>query len=203
MLSAHSMLSASSAAVAFTPGGKSFMKKMPGSTAPFGFFDPLGLSPESVEDAKLFREAELTHGRVAMMAAAGFLVQESFHPLFPSIGGPAINQLGQCDLATGLGLLTPIFLSEMLRATKGWVEPNFSTPESQSRTIRMLRENYKPGDLGLDLTGNKPKGEWADATTGPWAEWQNKELNNGRLAMIAVAGMVGQELATGSGIFGA
>jgi hypothetical protein len=203
MLSASIMLSASSAAVAFTTGGKAFVRKLPGATSPFGFFDPLDLAPESVEGVKLFREAELTHGRVAMMAAAGFLVQESFHPLFPGIGGPAINQLGQCNLATGLALLTPIFISEIFRATKGWVEPNFSTPETKARTIRKLREGYKPGDLGLDLTGNKPKGTWADATTGPWAEWQNKELNNGRLAMIAVAGMVGQELATGSGIFGA
>ena len=30
---------------------------------------------------------------------------------------------------------------------------------------------------------------------------QTKELNNGRLAMIAVAGMVGQELATGGKLF--
>ena len=32
---------------------------------------------------------------------------------------------------------------------------------------------------------------------------QNKEINNGRLAMIGVAGMVGQELVTQHGIFGA
>ena len=34
-------------------------------------------------------------------------------------------------------------------------------------------------------------------------DMQAKELNNGRLAMIAVAGMVGQELATQHGLFGA
>ena len=31
---------------------------------------------------------------------------------------------------------------------------------------------------------------------------QTKEINNGRLAMIAIAGMVGQELSTGSKLFG-
>ena len=36
------------------------------------------------------------------------------------------------------------------------------------------------------------------ATSGFFFEMQTKELNNGRLAMIAIAGMVGQELATGA-----
>jgi len=188
---------------AFTPGGKAFVKTLPGALAPFGFFDPLQLTPESVEDVLLWREAEITHGRVAMVAALGFVVGENFHPMFPSIGGPAINMLGQCDAQVAAGLLTPIFLSEMYRATKGWVEPNFSDAEVQRSTIRKLRDNYLPGSLGLDLTGNKPKdSKWLTATTGPWADWQNKELNNGRLAMLAIAGMVGQELATGTTLFG-
>ena len=33
------------------------------------------------------------------------------------------------------------------------------------------------------------------------ARRQTKELNNGRLAMIAIAGMVGQEVATGAELF--
>jgi len=32
-------------------------------------------------------------------------------------------------------------------------------------------------------------------------EMQTKEINNGRLAMFAIAGMVGQELATGNKLF--
>ena len=39
------------------------------------------------------REAELAHGRVGMLAAAGFLVQESFHPIYDGIGGPAIEMI--------------------------------------------------------------------------------------------------------------
>ena len=31
--------------------------------------------------------------RVVMLASAGFLVQESFHPLFTADGGPAIEQI--------------------------------------------------------------------------------------------------------------
>ena len=48
---------------------------MSGVTAPFGFFDPMGLTPETNEELQLYREAELAHGRVAMVAALGFLVQ--------------------------------------------------------------------------------------------------------------------------------
>ena len=65
--------------------GKDWMLQAPGITAPLGFFDPAGLcdSPTmSVSEAKRFREAELTHGRVAMLATLGWFVAEEFHPFF-------------------------------------------------------------------------------------------------------------------------
>ena len=50
--------------------GKAALEKMVGQTAPFGIFDPLGLADDkSEEELMLFREAELAHGRVAMMGA--------------------------------------------------------------------------------------------------------------------------------------
>merc|ERR1719488_359016 len=61
------------------------MKSMPGITGPIGFFDPLGYAEaEGVTEGKIrfYREAELKHGRVAMLASLGFLVGEQFHPLF-------------------------------------------------------------------------------------------------------------------------
>ena len=61
----------------------------------------------------------------------------------------------------------------------------------EGRGMRALREGYLPGDLGFDPLGLKPKGE-ADLLA-----MQNKELNNGRLAMLAIAGMTAQELVTG------
>lgn len=52
-------------------------KSQAGVSGPFGFFDPLGLCPQSKKDFSKFREAELKHGRVAMLAFAGFVLAES------------------------------------------------------------------------------------------------------------------------------
>merc|ERR1719443_2260604 len=54
-----------------------------GITAPAGYFDPLGLATTVTAGKLLFyREVELKHGRVAMLAALGMVVGEQFHPLF-------------------------------------------------------------------------------------------------------------------------
>merc|ERR1719515_170451 len=65
--------------------GVEYAKSLPGVTGPLGFFDPLGFcSAEDVTQGKIrfYREVELKHGRVGMLAALGFLVGENFHPLF-------------------------------------------------------------------------------------------------------------------------
>lgn len=58
--------------------GSDYVATLPG--APFGdgaIFDPLNLSAgASPEDIKKWREAELKHGRVSMLAALGILVAE-------------------------------------------------------------------------------------------------------------------------------
>jgi hypothetical protein len=64
--------------------GLTYAKTLPGITAPLGFFDPLGFCSGDVTEGKIkfYREVELKHGRVSMLAALGFLVGENFHPLF-------------------------------------------------------------------------------------------------------------------------
>merc|ERR1711959_101329 len=47
------------------------------------YFDPLGLSTVvSAGKFMFYREVELKHGRVAMLAALGIVVGEQYHPLF-------------------------------------------------------------------------------------------------------------------------
>jgi len=74
--------------------GAAFAITLPGVCAPFGFFDPLDLVPKDQSEILMWREAELTHGRVSMMAAVGFLVQEKFHPIFPWTEGVVERQRG-------------------------------------------------------------------------------------------------------------
>jgi len=52
-----------------------------------------------------------------------------------------------------------------------------------------------PGDSGWDPLGLKPSDPRA------YLDLQNKELNNGRLAMIASAGILLQETVTGEKVF--
>ena len=136
--------------------------------------DPLGLTEELTKEEVLrFREAELAHGRVSMVAALGFLVQENFHPLFPDIGGSAARQLDtvlQTETGQGImaSLLFTVMLTEIQRARVGWMPP--------SEGMQQLRPEYVPGDLGFDPLGMRPSSD-ADLLA-----MKNKELNNGACA---------------------
>ena len=51
-----------------------FCYGLPGAIAPVGEFDPANLlADQSKDEVYRWREAELTHGRVGMLASAGFL----------------------------------------------------------------------------------------------------------------------------------
>ncbi len=71
-----------------------------GEVAPTGYFDPLGLSNgKDAATLKQWRQAELKHGRVAMLAAVGLLTQEitSIIPSVDAPQGPAIHHLELLD----------------------------------------------------------------------------------------------------------
>ena len=83
-----------------TPAKPAFAYGLPGNFNPIGGgelnFDPQGFLIGKTElEVNRYRECELTHGRVGMLASVGFISQESFHPLFSGVGGPAIDQIPQ------------------------------------------------------------------------------------------------------------
>lgn len=167
------------------------MKGMPGITGPLGFFDPLGYSEaDGVTEGKVrfYREAELKHGRVAMLASVGFLLAEQFHPLFGgSVDVPSYVAFQETPLQ---GAFFPVVLS--LAAFEVFSVFSFDNPKDGMWSIK---SDHAAGDMGFDPMGLKP------TNPAELAEMQTKELNNGRLAMIAIAGMVGQELASGAKLF--
>ena len=165
------------------------------STAPVGFFDPLGLADKADEALlKKYREAELTHGRVAMLAVIGFLVGEKVEGssfLFDaSISGPAITHIPQVPTEFWVALIASIGAAEQFRAEKGWVDPADTPIDAPGQ----LLPDYIPGDLGFDPLGLKPE------DPEEFFEMQTKELQNGRLAMLAAAGFLAQEAVDGKGI---
>ena len=219
--------------------GQAFAYGLPGSLDPVKNFDPAGFaSGASLAEMKMYREAEVTHGRVSMLAVLGFLVQEKVFPLhiyrnggywlvFPAPNpyasrhiysqvhflfvdpvkdiGPAIRHLDEVRAVNPwfFEVLTfAIALAEARRSTVGWkspfkpglttaLEPGFGT----KYTPGSLQEGYYPGDIGFDPLGLKPAG------AAEFAEMQTKELQNGRLAMLAIAGAVAQELVDGKSLF--
>jgi len=139
-----------------------------GTTDPFGYFDPLNLSKD--EDGnwdesrfQLYRTAELKHGRVAMLAVLGFLIPPWFFvfPEFQSVPA-SLGTLGSnVDVGAGFGavfLLASFFELKLLKQ----------------------KEGSFPGDFG------DPWGGASLSTRFDLSDQRNKELNNGRLAMLAV-----------------
>jgi hypothetical protein len=132
-----------------------------------------------------------------MLASLGFIVGETTNPLFEGkITGPAIFQFQQADSLVSYFWVLVLFgvaLVEGQNILTGWESP--SETNAKSSGLAELREDYINGDLGFDPLGLMPKNQ-ADFDT-----MRTKELQNGRLAMLGVAGMVAQELVNGKGIF--
>jgi len=170
---------------------KSFdVKDLAGITEPFGFFDPLGLS-EGLSEGRLrfYREVELKHGRLGMLAALGFLVGEQWHPLFGGdIDVPSYLAFQQTPLEKFWGLVVAAISVNEVYSVFTFNSPAGGEPWS-------IRSDHEPGNLLFDPLKLRPE------DPKEWLEMQNKELNNGRLAMLAAAGMIAQELVTGEKLF--
>merc|ERR1711865_123573 len=82
-----------------------------------------------------------------------------------------------------------IALAETSRATYGWTPPKQVDEVEGDKNY--LRDDYYPGDISFDPLGLKPE----DAEE--FATMQTKELQHGRLAMLASMGFTAQELVNG------
>ena len=148
-----------------------------GSTPPFENFDPFQFSKDE-KRAVFFREAELKHGRIAMIAASTIpLVEQFTHKT-------CIHEFDNLPTNVKLLVIGTTFMSEFSSMFRGWENP-VEKPFT-------LRSDYQPGDYEFSTI---------DLTSEESGELLDKELNNGRLAMIGALGMIAQELVTNKPLF--
>jgi len=178
-----SLLALLGSAVAFTPltsvksssALKMAIADMPGNTAPLKVFDPFNLATLGSERTLAwFRAAELKHCRVAMLATTGYLVQgagihfpgmlsydvsfESLSTMKPLDAWAAVPEGGKDQI------FFLIFLGELISETK---EQHYTNGGELPTIV------FPPIDFsGVDEVTLKLK--------------RDRELNNGRLAMIAI-----------------
>lgn len=131
-----------------------------------------------------------------MVAFLGIMVAESFNPLFEGkITGPAVFQYQQAEDLVSFFSVQALFGTALVEITNilgGWESD--SETNARGGKFAQLKKSYINGDLGFDPLGLKP------SDPAEFATLQTKELNNGRLAMLAVAGIIAQELVNGKGV---
>jgi hypothetical protein len=137
-----------------------------GAMEPLGYFDPLGFTANYATFRNL-RTAEIKHGRVAMMAAVGAVVQHYVKlPGFEKV--PA--GLAAVNASPGKEAAIALFLACGALELGVWTDD----------------EEKEPGDFGDPLGLNQYT-----------QEMRAREINNGRFAMFAAIGIIAAELLTG------
>jgi hypothetical protein len=151
-----------------------------GAVAPLGFFDPLGYITDEEKFVR-YRAVERKHGRIAMMAMLGTFVHNNKWT-FDGYLSPS-NNLKFSDIPEGIGGLFQIPTEGLIQilAFCAFVELAW-WPASQL-----------DGDYGVRLG---PVNNWEEEPS-KYFRQKNAELNNGRAAMMAIAGTFTHEVITG------
>jgi hypothetical protein len=152
-------------------------------------FDPVGFAKSS-EDLMNYREAEIKHARLAMLAAAGWPLSELFDKKIANLLGLP-QMLDASDRAPsvlngGLGKISPVYWVGCIAAAAAIDVYGISKSKNSP--------DYFPGNLGFDPLGVYPKGKEGQM------RMQTTEIKNGRLAMIAVTAFAFQELVQKVGV---
>merc|ERR1719231_905497 len=140
-------------------------------------FDPLMIS-DSPDKLAWYREAEVKHARLAMLAAFGWPVSE-----ITNFGG-LLNGDGRAPslLNGGLGNVNSVYWGAVVALAVYW--------EGQGLEKQFgKKEDYLPGMLGFDPLGMDSQG------------MRNAEVTNGRVAMVAITVYALQEAITKAPIF--
>mmetsp|Transcript_29992 Transcript_29992/g.69796 ORF Transcript_29992/g.69796 Transcript_29992/m.69796 type:complete len:405 (-) Transcript_29992:154-1368(-) len=171
------------------PAYRKFVPNAPGDAG----FDPAGLckDPASFEQ---YREAEIKHGRLAMIAAIGWPLAEIF-------SGELSEQFRVPDVLADSG--GKLLLTELGGVNEQFVEVLLGAILVVGAAAEVFRpsDRVKPGDLGLSWGGfdtwEGPPG--LANLLPPNRGWMPEaELKHGRIAMLAIFTDIAVELATGN-----
>lgn len=139
-----------------------------GAMAPLGYFDPAGFCKQGdLAGFRNLRAAEIKHGRVAMMAAVGAVVQH--YVKFPGFE-KVPSGLGAVTASPGTIGFAALFALAGFLELVAWTED----------------PSKEPGNFGDPVGLNQYN-----------QEMRERELNNGRMAMFAAIGIIAAELVTG------
>ena len=158
-------------------------------------FDPLGFSKyapgawwqgdEGDGSLKIFREAELMHGRIAQLAALGWIFPELYH--FPGKDG-AFAKMNPYEAVDAI-------------PSAGWLQIlAFMSSLEILRVNRLKDPDYIPGDLGL----GQGEGRWNpfgfDYSPEEYYDKQLQEIKHSRLAMLGIAGLAAKSSGSDIGV---
>ncbi|KAL3783019.1 hypothetical protein HJC23_010126 [Cyclotella cryptica] len=166
-------------------------------------FDPLGLA-SSMEQLVYYREAEVKHARIAMLAAAGWPLSELFdRQITQQIDAnfnlnlsPVLDSTDRVPslLNGGMDAISPLWWGFCLGLTaaidlKGVQNARYLNDEEKSSD-----GEYFPGDYGFDPFNFYPADKEGQQ------RMQLAEIKHGRLSMLAVTGFAFQEYVSGLGV---
>jgi len=156
-------------------------------------FDPLGLA-KTQDDLLKFRDAELKHARIAMLAASGWPLSELWDkPIANAEGLPTLLQdpmlegyLPYGAVKTGLA---PSVLNGGLAEVPVtfWAAVIVGTAAVEYKAREAKAAGAAPGDLGFDPLGFY-KGDAASRR-----RLEEQELSHGRAAMLAITTFAAEE----------
>ena len=163
-----------------------YLQELPGNAD----FDPLRLGSASPALLKYYREAELKHGRLAMLAAIGWPASELWDKALADTFGIDAALTSKLEapsvLNGGLDRISPAFWGAAL---------GFGTAiELYGLKLRLedRAEPLEPGNLQFDPLGMYP------VERARRKRMDEAEVKHGRIAMLAVVGYAAEEYLLGT-----